>query len=245
MRAPTTSFYGPLADVYDDLVVDPIHGSWARFLDGLWEVDADGVRNVLDVCCGTGLMAAEVGKLGYRVTGVDGSADMLARARVRLGPAARLHRAWLPDLATEATFDAAIATLDSLNYLPEKEFQETVHAVAERLRGGGWFVFDLHTDALLRLVAGQPVQGGEHDGRRFVLHHDVDVFTRNCRTAIEYPDARGHSFREEHVQFFHSDALVGKALRAAGFRAITAVDEYSHDAVTDDTLRATWLARLA
>ena len=57
--------------------MDPCHDRWASFLHELWSADEDGVRAVLDVCCGTGLMARELVARGYRVVGVDASAAML------------------------------------------------------------------------------------------------------------------------------------------------------------------------
>ena len=41
---------------------------------------------MVDVATGTGLVAAELLQRGFEVTGVDQSADMLARARQRFGP---------------------------------------------------------------------------------------------------------------------------------------------------------------
>src|SRR5215469_8993798 len=69
--------YSRLAGVYDEIVVDPCHGSWASYLHALWGADPDGVGSVLDLCCGTGLLAAELGLLGYRVVGIDASDAML------------------------------------------------------------------------------------------------------------------------------------------------------------------------
>jgi ubiquinone/menaquinone biosynthesis C-methylase UbiE len=48
--------------------------------------DADGVRSVLDLCRGTGLLAGELIARGYAVVGVDASEAMLDLARKRLGP---------------------------------------------------------------------------------------------------------------------------------------------------------------
>jgi predicted TPR repeat methyltransferase len=73
--------YSRLAAVYDEIVVDPCHGRWATFLDELWTADPAGVRSVLDLCCGTGLLAGELIARGYRVVGVDESEAMLTVAR--------------------------------------------------------------------------------------------------------------------------------------------------------------------
>jgi predicted TPR repeat methyltransferase len=73
--------YSRLAGIYDEIVVDPCYDRWARYLHELWRSDKAGVDTVLDVCCGTGLMAQQLVARGYRVVGVDGSAMMLSRAR--------------------------------------------------------------------------------------------------------------------------------------------------------------------
>ena len=78
--------YSRLAEVYDEIVIDPCHDRWASFLHELWSADPVGVRSVLDLCCGTGLLAHELIRKGYRVVGVDASDAMLALARERLGP---------------------------------------------------------------------------------------------------------------------------------------------------------------
>ena len=72
--------YSRLAAVYDEIVIDPCHDRWASFLHELWSTDPAGVRFVLDLCCGTGLLAGELTARGYRVVGVDASDAMLALA---------------------------------------------------------------------------------------------------------------------------------------------------------------------
>ena len=84
--------YSRLAGVYDEIVIDPCHDRWASFLDELWSADPAGVGSVLDLCCGTGLLASELIARGYGVVGVDASDAMLARARVRLGSEVVLAR---------------------------------------------------------------------------------------------------------------------------------------------------------
>src|SRR5262249_55179022 len=66
-RVRLVDAYTRLAGVYDEVVVDPCHRALAGFLDELFGADEEAVAGVLDVCCGTGLLAAELAALGYRV----------------------------------------------------------------------------------------------------------------------------------------------------------------------------------
>jgi SAM-dependent methyltransferase len=237
--------YTRLAAVYDEIVVDPTYDRWAAFLHETWAGDDAGVRSILDVCCGTGLMAAELIALGYQVAGVDSSAAMLARARLLLGPDVVLIEEELPSLTPEGPFDAAVSNFDGLNYLTPDDLRETIAAVASRLRPRGWLIFDLHTDAMMGFTAANPVVEGEADGQAFVIHSIVDADARTCDTTIEVTRVSdGDSFAEHHRQHFFADAVVRDALEAAGFDLLALTDEYTPRPAGPDTLRATWIARL-
>jgi len=202
------------------------------------------VRTVLDVCCGTGLMAAALTTLGYRVAGVDASSSMLARARARLGSDALLIRETLPDLSIDGVFDAAVATFDGLNYLRPTQLRSTLAVLARRLRPGGWFVFDLHTDTMMAFAAANPVVAGEAGGHRYTIGSVVDVCARTCDTRIEVTrTGDGDTFTELHHQYFFTDGHVQGALVDAGFRVVAVTDEYTYEPVGASSLRATWITR--
>jgi SAM-dependent methyltransferase len=237
--------YSRLAGVYDEIVVDPCYPLWAEFLLDLWDDDPDGVRTVLDVCCGTGLLTAELVTAGLDLVGVDASAEMLERARTLLGPQVPLSQQVLPALDVEGTFDAAISTFDGLNYLSLPDLRLTFEAIAARLRPGGWLVFDIHTDAMLAFILDNPVVSGEDEGYRFVITNSADPDTRVCDTTIDLTGTTAEtSFTEHHRQYFHSDAQVTDALAAAGFWLAAVSHEYTRAPAGPDTLRATWIARL-
>jgi demethylmenaquinone methyltransferase/2-methoxy-6-polyprenyl-1,4-benzoquinol methylase len=79
------ALFAPLGPTYDrvgaalSLGQDPL---WRRFL--VARLPRDGGR-VLDVATGTGLVAAELRRRGFTVTGLDQSSGMLEFARRRLG----------------------------------------------------------------------------------------------------------------------------------------------------------------
>lgn len=200
---------------------------------------------VLDLCCGTGLMTAELVGRGYSVAGVDASTAMLALARDRLGPAVPLIEAWLPELPVHGRFDAAVSTLDGLNYLSREALIATFEATAGALQPGGWLIFDLHGPAALAFAVSNPVIEGEQDGSAFTL--TTEVRARTVTTTIDFrgaPHSSSGTFTESHTQHLHDEQEVTTALKSAGFAVLGVFDEYSERALTASSLRATWVARL-
>jgi predicted TPR repeat methyltransferase len=237
--------YSRLAGVYDEIVVDPCHARLASFFDDLWAADAAGVRSVLDLACGSGLLAEELIARGYEVVGVDASEAMLAVARERLGRGPELRRAALPDLALDGVFDAAVCTLDGFTYLSPDELRGTLAAVAGRLRPGGWLVFDLHTDAMMKLTSARGAVAGGSAAADFVISSVVDPVARTCDTRIAVTRVRdGDPFVERHRQYFHRARDVRASLAEAGFTVTAVCEEYTETPAHDATLSATWIARL-
>lgn len=189
-------------------------------------------------------MTVELRDRGLSVVGVDASPEMLALARAALGPETPLVLGVLPALPVTGTFDAAVSTLDGLNYLTTADLGPSLAAIAARLRPGGWLVFDLHAESTLDFACDNPLLAGEQDGTSFTLATAVDDATRAVRTVITLtaPDP-ADSFVEEHVQYVHSDDDVRLALDAAGLDLVQVTDEYTDSPLASGSLRATWVAR--
>jgi predicted TPR repeat methyltransferase len=106
---------------------------------------ADAADRVLDLGCGTGLMATHLARPGRVIDGVDLSPRMLERARAK-GLYAELHTAELTGFLRDATarWDLIVAT-DVFIYLPDPgaSFALTL----ARLTPGGWFGFSIETSA--------------------------------------------------------------------------------------------------
>ena len=107
-----------------------------------------GIDNglVVDLCCGTGLLAQELTAAGYEVLGIDISGAMLDIARERV-PSARFRQESI--LKAELPPCVAVAAIgECFNYLfdennTEPELYRLLRRIHEALDPGGLLVFDV------------------------------------------------------------------------------------------------------
>jgi SAM-dependent methyltransferase len=128
---------------------------------------ASGIRDgmVVDLGCGSGILAAELLRAGYDVAGVDMSAAMLRMARSR-APGAKFLKASLLDYEIPAC-DAVTAIGEVVCYaLDARVSRRPLEAVLRRvhaaLRPGGMFVFDV----------AEPGRGSDSAKERYWLKDD-------------------------------------------------------------------------
>ncbi len=102
--------------------------------------------HILDLCCGTGQLAAALATRGYVVTGVDGSAEMLRYAREN-APGVTFVLADAREVNMPASCHAVLSTFDSLNHLLSLDDLIAAFRCAHTaLYDGGWFLFDLNME---------------------------------------------------------------------------------------------------
>ncbi|MCI2057519.1 MAG: class I SAM-dependent methyltransferase [Oscillibacter sp.] len=155
------SGYHSLAGVYDALMADGAYEKRAAWLDRQLQRAPRPVRTVLDLGCGTGTIACLLARRGYRVTAADGSADMLTQAAQKASMLSDDLRPFficqtMQRLRLPERMDAAVSTLDSLNYLTRSaDLRETFRRVYRYLNPGGVFLFDVNSPDKLRRMDGQ------------------------------------------------------------------------------------------
>ena len=106
-------------------------------------------RDLLDIACGEGSFAIEMSKMGYQVTGIDQSHQMIDLARKRNNTENATVDFQVEDMRSfsfDKSFDLVTCFFDSLNYmLTIKDLQEVFENAYQALRPGGYFIFDMNT----------------------------------------------------------------------------------------------------
>lgn len=102
---------------------------------------------ILDACCGTGQLAGILAERGYRVTGLDGSGEMLKYAGEN-APDVDLIHADVRAFSLPERFDLVTSFFDSLNHIMTlEELEQVFRNVRSCLKPGGQFLFDLNLEA--------------------------------------------------------------------------------------------------
>jgi SAM-dependent methyltransferase len=102
---------------------------------------------ILDLCGGTGQLARALNERGFRVTGLDGSKEMLALARGN-APAVNFILDDARTFKLPADYHLVVSAFDSLNHVLElAELNRVFDSVNAVLKNGGLFLFDLNMEA--------------------------------------------------------------------------------------------------
>ena len=219
--------YQGLAGSYDGLMDDAAYRRRADFLIRRLQRRPAPVSTVLDLGCGTGTIACLLAERGYQVIAVDGSEEMLTQAARKAEgldrPPLFLHQE-MSRLRLLEPVDAAVSTLDSLNYLTtERALQETLRRVFRWLKPGGVLLFDVNTPHKLRRMDGQAYLDETEESfcawrtffseKRQVCTYQVDLFRLRSDGAWE------RTF-EEHRERAWTQEQLRRLLTAAGFSGI-------------------------
>ncbi len=106
--------------------------------------ELSGGASILDLCCGTGLLARVLGERGHRVTGLDGSAEMLRYAREN-APGAEFVLDDARAFVSPQRFEAVVSVFDSLNHiLSLEDLTSAFRCVRRAMKESGVFLFDVN-----------------------------------------------------------------------------------------------------
>jgi SAM-dependent methyltransferase len=180
------------ANAYDTLYRDKDYDGEAALLQRIFEqYGPHPVRRVLDLGCGTGNHSLRLAKLGYEVTGVDRSADMLGLARQKADEqhlSVRFQHSAIGNLALGETFDAALLMFAVLSYQhTNDDVLAALHTARSHLTAGGLLVFDVwYGPAVLTERPGERIRIIESNGQSTLRATSGTLDTRQHLCRVDY-----------------------------------------------------------
>ena len=178
-----TSPYDSFAWFYDRYWAEPFHRWNLLALDRLLFPNLRPGCTIVDLCCGTGQLANSLIEHGYRVTGIDGSAEMLRYAK-RNAPGASFLQSDAAEFICAAPVDAVVSCFDSFNHiLDPARIQKLFGKARAALNPDGLFVFDVNTSEAYG-EAWNRSACEVHPDDAFFLRGEFDTGTRRAVTCI-------------------------------------------------------------
>jgi SAM-dependent methyltransferase len=235
-----------VAPYYDDLMATVPYERWVDYVERILARFGARPRDVLDLCCGTGAVGAEMLRRDYQVMGIDLSEEMVRRCGLSRPPLPAAVMDARRFGLRDACFDLVVSLYDSLNYIVEPEgLASCCRGVAQALRPGGLFVFDLNTERALRLglFTQDNLRSGEPLLYRWESHWDGP--RKLCRVDMWFRwrgEGERVEFREIHYERAYGDAEVREMLEAAGLETLAVYDAYSFRAPSRLSNRAYYVA---
>ncbi len=238
--------YTDFASVYDRLMQDVPYKTWAQYYAGL--LLQSGIRpgaRCVECACGTGSLTIPLAQLGYAMTGVDQSREMLNLAQQKTGRSGVMIpfvRQDMRSLSVPRPVDAVLATCDGVNYLTgpgdAAAFFRAAHAC---LKPDGILAFDVSTPHKLSSVLGSQdfissgsdlfyAWQGQYEEQDRLLRIHLDIFVR-------LPDGDYRRIEEDQCQRAHTADELTAWLRQAGFSRIDLFGDQVYTNPAPDALR--------
>jgi SAM-dependent methyltransferase len=216
-----TADYNPIATFYQEHWSSHYH-PWAKAMlekTLLTRVPKGG--RILDLCCGNGIIAQHLSGLGYHVTGIDHSENMLRYAREN-SPESDFILADARSFRLDSMYDGALSTFDSLNHiLSSEDLLNVFENVNGSLVAGAVFVFDAVMEEGY-LTAWKNTCANVGENYACFIRGDYDENTRLGRTDITLFQENGSWHRSDvsFLQRFHPVDDITRLLRGARFSKV-------------------------
>jgi SAM-dependent methyltransferase len=188
------------------------------FIEGSLSVERGGA--LLDLACGTGRHAIELGARGYGVVGFDLSLAMLARAgedAQERGVRLNLVQGDMRDMTFDEQFDGVFCWNTSFGYFEEEKNAQVVDRVHRSLKAGGLFLLDvINRDFAVR--QSPSLAWFEGDGCVCMDEMIVDFITSRMRVKRTMMLDDGRTREVEYSLRTYSLHELGKILHDHGFK---------------------------
>ncbi|MCF6408558.1 class I SAM-dependent DNA methyltransferase [Pseudalkalibacillus salsuginis] len=244
--------YQHFAGLYDRLMEDAPYDMWVTFVTNAVESFSNGhTHSLLDIGCGTGEISTRLAKIGYHVTGIDLSEEMLAVARRKAeqnGLEIPFYQQDMRDLNGFTHQDIAVIFCDSLNYLRTPEdVKTTFHSVYKSLRNDGLLLFDVHTlYKISEVFSGHTFSMSDeeisyiwecHPGKEEgSVYHDLSFF-------LHIGDAIYRRYDENHFQKTYAIETYRSLLGEAGFEILDLTADFTDRKPVGTSERVFFVAR--
>lgn len=244
--------YGIFASYYDLLTRNVDYKKYAQRISEL--AGEHGIKSgkLVDLACGTASLSFELEKLGFSVTGIDLSCDMLtyaAQKKYSLGSKINLVQQDMTALSLPGKADVFVCSLDALNHLDSLEsVKKTFARVAKYLDKNGVFIFDMNTVYKHKHILADNAFIFDTDEAYVTWQNEYCDEDKSVSITLDFfvPDENEQyqRFSENFKEIAYDTDVIIKALEEAGLEVKEMFDEWNSSPPSEKTQRILYLCVL-
>lgn len=236
-----------MSQIYDQLMREEVdYDKWSTYIQNILQKDQSKMSTILDLGCGTGNITIPLSKMGYEMTGVDLSEDMLSIADTKAFDQ-KQNIKWIHGDMTEfkvkKSYDGIISCCDCINYILEtKDLLKVFQNVYMSLKEGGVFTFDIHAPYRIKEIYRDEtftytsdelcyIWENSFDEDSCVIEYYLNIFIKN------HKDSNYTRSEEFHYQRAYEMEEIKELLIQSGFKTIDVFSFGSFEKPTAHTER--------
>lgn len=237
LEAEEVQPYTASAAIYDHMMKEVNYPGWARYIILLMKTAGGETRRskikgqkLCEFACGTGNISAVLSGMGFEVTGIDSSGEMLEVAGRKLGGrnnGIKLIHHNMVSYSGKEEFEKAVCVYDSMNYISTEEaVGRFFRSVYGSMKPGGMFVFDASLESNSLNDSSLFVQHGKHKGVSYhrKSHYDSSERIHTTRVRIRKD---GRVLEEIHREYVYDLDVIRTLFTAAGFEERFAAGDFT------------------
>jgi SAM-dependent methyltransferase len=216
---------------YDLLYEDKNYKAEAAYISKLIRSVHPDAKNIIELGCGTGNHAALLCRDGFKVTGLERSAEMVMLAKAKLIEGFTPMIADIENYTLPGKFDTAISLFHVISYLTSnKSLIACFKTTYQHLNDNGFFIFDVwYTPAIYYQRPATRIKKMEDDTiavTRFAepeIHYSENVVDVNYEIVIRNKKTQlTDTYTEKHPMRHFSIPEINLLATLTGFKVIRA-----------------------
>ena len=150
--------YKTISYYYDEIMEVIEYDLWVNFVKPYLKKDS----HILDLACGSGTFANSIANLGYKISGLDLSEEIINVAKEKTKMNHNEIDYQVQDMSNfkyDNKFDVITCFFDSINFLEENNIKPLFDCVYNHLEDGGYFIFDIFTYSKMKYTNNKTLKG--------------------------------------------------------------------------------------
>ncbi len=196
------------------------------------------VHSVLDVACGSGILASKLYSENFNVSGIDISEDMINVAKENT-TGIEFKVANMAEFTFTKKFQLITCAFDSLNYLTnDLDMKKTLKNIFLHLEDNGIFIFDINTPVLYEERHFGIIDRAFEDIKfKQILEYDKE--SRIGKTVFDF----GNNQCEIHIQKAYTVDEMDEFLLNSGFEIMNRYKDFRLSPIDDKSYKIFYVVR--